>query len=112
MALLQQALREALDASIPKTSSPLAVASHSAAEDLLRWVTLESNAARSERLTTSVVELLDKTFQQRAAINSQAARDKMWASTTAFAPLRSLCPCELPFFKNRVCVQSQFVTKL
>ena len=79
MALLQQALHEALDASIPKTSSLLAVASCSAAEDLLRWVTLESNAARSERFTTSVVELLDKAFQQRAAINSQAARDKMWA---------------------------------
>jgi len=79
MALLQQALREALDAGIPKTSSPLAVASRSAAEDLLRWVTLESNAAKSERFTTSVVELLDKAFQQRAAINSQAAREKMWA---------------------------------
>lgn len=79
MALLQQALREALDASIPKTSSPLAVASRRAAEDLLRWVTLESNAAISERFTTSVIELLDKAFQRTAAVNSQAAREKMWA---------------------------------
>ena len=56
MALLQQALQEALDGSIPKTASPLATASRTAAEGL---IATEGNSVRAELFTTSVMELLD-----------------------------------------------------
>ena len=59
MALLQQALQEALDGSIPKTASPLATAPCTAAEGLLAWIATEGNSVRAELFTTSVMELLD-----------------------------------------------------
>ena len=80
MALLQQALQEALDGSIPKTASPLATASRTAAEGLLAWIATEGNSVRAELFTTSVMELLDKAFRQTVPVQSQAARERMWAT--------------------------------
>lgn len=80
MALLQQALHEAIEGGIPKTSSPLATACCKTAEDLLVWIATEGNSARAELFTTSVIELLDKAFQQTAPVQSRAAREKMWAA--------------------------------
>ena len=80
MALLQQALQEALDGSIPKTSSPLAIASRKAAEDLLVWIATEDNSVCAEHFTTSLLELLDRAFPQTAPVQSQVAREKMWTT--------------------------------
>ena len=50
MALLQQVLHEALNGSIPKTSSSLATASRGAGEGLLVWIATEDNSVRAEHL--------------------------------------------------------------
>ena len=67
MTLLQQALHEALDGSIPKTS-PLVTASHKAPEDLLVWIATEDNGVCAEHFTTSVIKLFDRAFQQTVPV--------------------------------------------
>ena len=80
MALLQEVLRGFLRDEIPSSSSRLATLSHKAAEELLEWISRESNTSHSEAFTSSIVELLDGALPQIQLTRMQAARERMWGA--------------------------------
>lgn len=77
MALLREAVLEILADGIPKSSSQLTTASRKAAEQLLEWMTNDSNALCSHTFTSAVVDMLDKAFLE-VPTQSHAACEKMW----------------------------------
>ena len=83
MVLLQEALHESHDDGIPGTS--LAITSHRAAKEPLQWVATESNTIRAECLTASLIELLNRAFQQTVPTHSSRKREDASLSPTELA---------------------------
>ena len=77
MALMVATVQDVLKNGIPRSTSPHALASRKAANDLLEWMREDSNAERLELFSFSVVQLLDKAIQPDSA-HTQAGREKMW----------------------------------